>query len=79
MAYDFSQFKTKIKDTEEWLKKELLSIRTGRANMAVLDAISVEVYGSYMPINQLANIAVEDMQLIEPDLEDVFVDLMGRT
>ena len=64
MAYDFSQFKTKIKDTEEWLKKELLSIRTGRANMAVLDAISVEVYGSYMPINQLANIAVEDSRTI---------------
>ena len=64
MAYDFSQFKAKIKDTEEWLKKELLSIRTGRANMAVLDAISVEVYGSYMPINQLANIAVEDSRTI---------------
>lgn len=64
MAYDFSQLKTKIKDTEEWLKKELSSIRTGRANMSVLDSIQAEVYGSYMPLNQLANISIEDARTI---------------
>ncbi|MEI7513426.1 MAG: ribosome recycling factor [bacterium] len=64
MAYDFSQLKTRIKDTEEWLKKELTGIRTGRANMAVLDTIQVEMYGSYMPVNQLANIALEDVRTL---------------
>ena len=64
MAYEFSILKSKIKDTEEWLKKELGSIRTGRANMAVLDSITVEAYGSYMPINQLANVSVEDPRTI---------------
>lgn len=64
MAYDFSKLKTKVKDTEEWLKKELGGIRTGRANMAVLDVVSVEAYGSYMPINQLANVSVEDPRTI---------------
>lgn len=64
MAYDFSQLKSKIKDTEEWLKRELTGIRTGRANMAVLDTIQVEMYGSYMPVNQLANIALEDVRTL---------------
>jgi len=64
MAYDFSQLKTRIKDTEEWLRKELTAIRTGRANMAVLDTIQVEMYGSYMPVNQLANIALEDVRTL---------------
>ena len=64
MAYDFSQLKLKIKDTEEWLKKELSSIRTGRASMAVLDSLQVEAYGSYMPINQLANVSIEDVRTI---------------
>jgi ribosome recycling factor len=64
MAYDFSQLKTRIKDTEEWLKKELTGIRTGRANMAVLDTIQVEMYGSYMPVNQLANISLEDVRTL---------------
>ena len=64
MAYDFSQLKNRIKDTEEWLKKELTGIRTGRANMAVLDTIQVEMYGSYMPVNQLANIALEDVRTL---------------
>ncbi len=64
MAYDFSQLKLKIKDTEEWLKKELAGIRTGRANMSVLDSIQVESYGSYMPINQLANVSIEDVRTI---------------
>ena len=64
MAYDFSHLKTKIKDTEEWLKRELSAIRTGRANMAVLDTLQVEAYGSYMPVNQLANISVEDPRTV---------------
>jgi ribosome recycling factor len=64
MAYDFSQLKTRIKDTEDWLKKELTGIRTGRANMAVLDTIQVEMYGSYMPVNQLANISLEDVRTL---------------
>ena len=64
MAYDFSQLKTRIKDTEEWLKKELSAIRTGRANMAVLDTIQVEMYGSYMPVNQVANISMEDVRTL---------------
>ncbi len=60
MAYNFAQFKQSTKDVEEWLKRELSTIRTGRATPAILDGIKVEAYGSFMPINQVANMAVED-------------------
>lgn len=64
MAYDFSKFKQAIKETEEWLKKEFNTIRTGRASMSVLDSVKVESYGSHMAINEVANIAVEDARCI---------------
>jgi ribosome recycling factor len=58
--YDFKDFKQKIKDTEEWLSKEFGQIRTGRATPQMLDGVSVEVYGSMMPVSQVANITIED-------------------
>ena len=60
MAYNFSQFRQKTKDLEDWLKREMATIRTGRATPAILDGVKVEVYGSDMPINQVANISIED-------------------
>ena len=64
MAYNFSTFKQNTSDLNEWLKKEYTTIRTGRASPAILDGVSVEAYGSQMPINQLANISVEDARMI---------------
>ncbi len=64
MTYDFTQFKKKIIEIEEWFKKELSQIRTGRATPIILDSISVESYGSYMGINQLAGITIEDPKTI---------------
>ena len=60
MTYDFTPLKSELKRVEEWLAKELSSVRTGRASMALLDSVQVESYGSFMPINQLANIGSED-------------------
>lgn len=60
MTYDFSAFKAEVVEVEEWLKKELSLLRTGRATSAILDSISVESYGSYSPIAHVANIAMED-------------------
>lgn len=64
MAYDFKKLKESIKDVEEWLKKEYTGLRTGVASPAILDGVLVEVYGSHMPINQLANIGIEDARVI---------------
>ncbi len=64
MVYNTAQFKQNLKSIEEWLKGEFSGIRTGRANPAILDGIKVEAYGTDMPINQVANISVEDARMI---------------
>ena len=45
-------------------KKDMSTLRTGRANSAMLDMIKVDVYGQLMPINQLATITVPEARLI---------------
>ncbi|KND47854.1 MAG: ribosome recycling factor [Parcubacteria bacterium C7867-006] len=64
MAYNLPQFKQSLKDVEEWLKKEFTGIRTGRATPAILDGVKVDAYGTEMPINQVANISVEDARML---------------
>ncbi|GMU74112.1 MAG: ribosome-recycling factor [Candidatus Campbellbacteria bacterium] len=64
MAYNFTHLKTKTKEIGDWLGKELSAIHTGRASAALLDGIRVSAYGSMMPINQLANIGVEDARTV---------------
>jgi ribosome recycling factor len=64
MAYNFSQLNKKIEDTKEWLQTEYFSIRTGRATPAVLDAVRVDSYGAQAPINQVANVMVEDARTL---------------
>lgn len=46
------------------LKKELVSLRAGRATPALLDRVQVEYYGSMTPVNQLANINTPDSRTI---------------
>lgn len=46
------------------LKRELASIRAGRATPALLDKVMVECYGSEMPLNQLANISTPEPRLL---------------
>lgn len=60
MAYNFIKHKENLKGVEEWLKKELSQVRTGRANPALLDSVQVESYGARVPINQVGNIVAED-------------------
>jgi ribosome recycling factor len=54
----------RMQKTLEALKKDLARIRTGRASPALLDGLTVDYYGSPMPINQVANISIPDARLI---------------
>jgi ribosome recycling factor len=63
-AYDFTQLKTQIKETEDWLQKELTGIRTGRASPALLDSVKPEVYGSQTPLVQVASVSIEDARTL---------------
>ncbi len=59
------QAKTKMTAVIEHLKHELKSIRTGRANPALLDSVTVEVYGSQMRLKDVATVtAPEPRQLV---------------
>ena len=53
-----------MKGVEEWLKKELSSIRTGRATITLLDSVFVDSYGTKTPLNQTANLNIEDPKTI---------------
>lgn len=64
MAYNFSKFQQKIKETHEWLVREMGTIRTGRASTAFLDGVRVESYGSEMPISSVASLSIEDAKTI---------------
>lgn len=46
------------------LEREFLTIRTGRANPAILDNVKVESYGTFMPINQVATVSCPEPRLI---------------
>ncbi len=64
MAFNFTNLKEKTGEVEEWLSKELSSIRTGRATPVILDSVLVEAYGSRMSIRELANISIEGEKTI---------------
>ena len=60
MQYNFSNFKIGLKKIEEFLGKEYSQLSTGRASPMVLDGVSIESYGSYQPLKNVASISVED-------------------
>lgn len=64
MAYDFSKLKTQIKETEEWLTRELSGVRTGRATPTLLDAVKPEAYGSRTSLQELASVSTEDARTL---------------
>jgi ribosome recycling factor len=60
----------KIVNSFNSYKHNLASIRTGRASISLLDQVKVDVYGSLLPINQLANISVQDSNMLIVQLWD---------
>ena len=54
----------KMEKSIDSLKKDFATIRTGKANPNILNGVSVEYYGSMMPINQIANVSAPDPQSI---------------
>lgn len=60
MQYNFSNFKIELKKVGDFLSKEYTQLNIGRASPMVLDGVSVESYGSYVPLKNVANISIED-------------------
>ncbi len=72
MSSEFNEknYSVKMDKTIQSFKKEISSLRTGRANSSMLDMIKVDVYGQQMPINQLATISVPEARLITVQVWD---------
>ena len=58
------QSEKKNTNSTEALKRELGSVRTGRANPAILDGVMVDYYGSSTPLNQIASISAPEARLL---------------
>ena len=64
-------YKTKMSKTIDVFSKELNSLRTGRANISMLDLIKIDVYGQKMPINQLSTITTPEPRTINIQVWDI--------
>ena len=69
-GYDKNEISIKMDKSLAAFKKDLNTIRTGRANPAMLDLITIEAYGKKMPINQLATITVPEARSISIQVWD---------
>src|ERR1700724_3503060 len=58
------QARTRMEKAVEDFRRELAGIRTGRANIAVLDHVRVDYHGTPMPINQLGTVTVPDAMML---------------
>ena len=72
MSSEFNEknYSLKLDKSTQSLKKDLSTLRTGRANSNMLDTIKVDVYGQSMPIEQLATISVPEARLISIQVWD---------
>jgi len=59
-----AQAKTRMEKAVEDFRRELAGIRTGRANVALLDHVRVDYHGTQMPINQLGTVTVPDPMML---------------
>jgi ribosome recycling factor len=67
---DLAEFERKMNGTFDVLSKELGGLRTGRASTSLLESVMVEVYGSKLPINQVATVSVAEARLLTVQVWD---------
>src|SRR6202790_4916867 len=60
----YTQLKTRMDKAVEDFRKAMAGVRTGRANVHMLDSVSVDYYGSQLPLNQIAQVHAAEAQLI---------------
>ena len=72
MSSEFSEknFSSKMDKSIQSLKKDISTLRTGRANINMLDTIRVDVYGQLLPIDQVGTISVPEARLISIQVWD---------
>ena len=69
-VFNEKSYLSKMEKSIQSLKKDVSTLRTGRANSNMLDIIKVDVYGQLMPINQLATVSVPEARTISIQVWD---------
>jgi ribosome recycling factor len=78
--FDIQDFSKRMDGAVSSLKNEFSGLRTGRASASLLDPISVDIYGSKMPINQLGTVSVPDPRTIAIQVWDKSqVDIVDKS
>jgi ribosome recycling factor len=70
MAFDLNELKKRMNGSLDSLKKEFAGLRTGRASANLLDTVTVEAYGSRMPLAQCGSVSVPEPRLITVSVWD---------
>ena len=70
MKYDRADLERRMKGAVEALKHDLSGLRTGRANVGLLDPVTVQVYGQNMPLNQVATVTAPEPRLLSVQVWD---------
>ena len=70
MKYDRADLERRMTGAIESLRHDLSGLRTGRANTALLEPITVEVYGSHMPITQVATVSAPEPRMLSVQVWD---------
>ena len=68
--YDKPDLERRMKGAVESLRHDLGGLRTGRANTTLLDPVTVEVYGSNMPLNQVATVSAPEPRMLTVQVWD---------
>jgi len=68
--YDKADLERRMKGALESLKGDLSGLRTGRANVGLLDPVTVEVYGAHMPLNQVATVSAPEPRMLSVQVWD---------
>ena len=69
-SIDKSDLQRRMHGAVEALKHDLGGLRTGRASIALLDPVNVEVYGAQMPLNQVATVSVPEPRMLSVQVWD---------
>ena len=70
MSFEISEYKNKMSKSFEVLKKEFLGLRTGRVSPGLIEPLSVDAYGSKVPITQVGNISVPEPRMLSIQVWD---------
>jgi len=60
----FGEIKTRMDGALERVRRDMANVRTGRANVGLLDNVQVEAYGTRVPINQVASLSIPEPAMI---------------